>query len=120
MCRILQPAAENLIYRHQLDHNDDLDDIVLRLERYLNQNKKQRLTTLLDPGSLSDIPANAEAGPAAPQTHDNNNPNMPTVGHENDVDARSIHTLEGTDCSGSNTTECAQLKSPTISEWETT
>ena len=119
MRRILQPAAENLVYRHRLSHEDDLDDLVLRLERHLTQDKKQRLAALPDPDSLSSIPADAKARNVVPQTHDLNSPNIPTMAHGNYEYVGSVHTLERSDCSGSDTTECPQLGSPMVSECET-
>jgi hypothetical protein len=39
MCQILKSATENLIYHNRLNNNNDLDDIVLNFERYLNKDK---------------------------------------------------------------------------------
>jgi hypothetical protein len=41
MCRILKPAAENLVYHHRFGDDDYLDDITLDLGRYLNKDRKQ-------------------------------------------------------------------------------
>jgi hypothetical protein len=39
MCRILKPAADNLVYHHRLSDDDNLDDIALDLGRHLNKDK---------------------------------------------------------------------------------
>jgi hypothetical protein len=39
MCQILKLAVENLIYYNRLNNNNNLDDIVLDLGRYLNKDK---------------------------------------------------------------------------------
>jgi hypothetical protein len=44
MCQILKPAAENLVYHHRLSDDDDLEDVALAVERYLNKDWKR------DPG----------------------------------------------------------------------
>jgi hypothetical protein len=52
MCRILQPAAENLVYHYRFGDDDDLDNIALDLGRYLDKDRKQLPE---DPVHSSDI-----------------------------------------------------------------
>jgi hypothetical protein len=106
MWQILQPATENLVYHHRLDDDDDLDDIALGLEQYLNTSKRRRLEKLPDHDGLPSFSPDAKA---ELRTQDGSDSDISSVAPERNICARPGRLFERTESPAVDTTEPRSL-----------
>lgn len=111
MCRILQPATEHLVYHHRLCDDDDLDDIALGLEQYLNKAKRRRIEKPPDHDGLHSFSPDAKA---ELRTHDGSDFDISSVAPDRNTYVRPGRLFERTESPAVDTTEPWLLGLPMV------
>jgi hypothetical protein len=119
MCRVLQTAAEHLVYQHRFGDGDDLDAIIRDLGQHMKRYKRLRREGKSFSGPISSLPRDLEATSLLFQSDDSD---ISTVTLASETNAKLKHALERRDrdvvsASDSEGLGCGNDQSQTVCEY---
>lgn len=111
MCQILQSVTEYLVYHYRLYDNDNLDDIALSLEQYLNKAKKRRIEKPPDYNGFHSFSLDAKT---ELRIYNGNDSDISSIAPKRNIYARPGRLFERTESLIVNTTKSRSFGFPMV------